>query len=125
MQRCVYVYFYNSKPPVCAQILKKLSDVPSPFAFEPPRPGKYWAGNRAVFGFKLFGKGIEYRPYFLVALQNLGESGLSRGYRKGLGKFALESVDSLGYGKKENIFSGDTVYNRSIILSYEDMLKAS
>jgi peptidoglycan/xylan/chitin deacetylase (PgdA/CDA1 family) len=28
-----------------------------------------------------FGKGIQYLPYFLLALRNLGESGLSSGYR--------------------------------------------
>jgi hypothetical protein len=49
--------------------------------------------------------------------------------REGQGKYVLESVDSLGYGSgcgsRASIFSGDTVFNRSILLSYKDILKAS
>jgi hypothetical protein len=31
----------------------------------------------------------------------------------------------LGYGAKTDIFAGDPVFNRSILLSYRDILKAS
>lgn len=122
---CVYDYFYNARPPSGAKVLRRQSDPPRPFAFEPPRSGRYEPGGEASIGFTLFGRGIQYLPYFLLALRNLGESGLGSGYREGRGKFILESVDSLGYGSRANIFSGDTVFNRSILLSYRDILKAS
>ena len=124
-EMCVYDYFYNTRPPSGAKVLRRQSDPPRPFSFEPPQSGRYDPGSEVVFGFTLFGKGIQYLPYFLLALRNLGESGLGTGYREGQGKFALESVDSLGYGARANIFSGDTVFNRSILLSYRDILKAS
>lgn len=122
---CVYDYFYNSSPAESAKVLRKQSDIPRPFVFDPPIPGKHSAGSDAAFRFTLFGKGVEYLPYFLLALRNLGESGMSRGYRLGYGKFSLQAVDSIGYGARSNIFSGDTVYNRAIPLSFEEMLKGS
>ncbi len=122
---CVYDYFYNSSPAEGAKVLRKQSDIPRPFVFDPPFPGRHCAGTDASFCFTLFGKGVEYLPYFLLALRNLGESGMSRGYRLGYGRFSLQAVDSIGYGIRSNIFSGDTVYNRAIPLSFEEMLKGS
>jgi hypothetical protein len=121
---CVYDYFFNSSPPPGAKVLRRQSDIPRPFAFDPPSPGKHNAGSEAVFNFTLIGKGVEYLPYFLLALRNLGESGMSRGYRLGYGRFILLAVDSIGYGARNNIFSGDTVYNRSIPLRFQEMLDA-
>jgi len=122
---CVYDYFYNSSPPEGVKVLRKQSDIPRPFVFDPPFSGKHSAGSASSFRFALFGRGVEYLPYFLLALRNLGESGMSKGYRLGYGKFHLEAVDSIGFGTSNNIFSGDTVFNRAITLSYQEMLKGS
>ncbi|MFB3765490.1 MAG: CRISPR system precrRNA processing endoribonuclease RAMP protein Cas6 [Methanotrichaceae archaeon] len=122
---CVYDFFYNPRPPAGAKVLRRQSDPPRPFTFEPPESGGYNQGDKVSFGFTLFGKGMQYLPYFLLALRNLGESGLGSGYKEGQGKYVLESVDSLGYGTRANIFSGDTIFNRSILLSYRTILKAS
>ena len=122
---CVYDYFYNSSPPEGVKVLRKQSDTPRPFVFDPPLSGRHSAGSAATFRFTLFGQGVEYLPYFLLALRNLGESGMSRGYRQGFGKFRLEAVDSVGYVKRNNIFSGDTVFNRAIPLSFGEMLNGS
>ena len=122
---CVYDYFFNSSPAPGATVLRKQSDIPRPFAFDPPAPGSHSAGSEAAFNFTLIGRGVEYLPYFLLALRNLGESGMSRGYRLGYGRFALQSVDSIGYGVRNNIFSGDTVYNRAVAISFQEMRQAS
>jgi len=122
---CVYDYFYNARPPADAKVLRRQSDPPRPFAFGPPAPGRYEPGDEARLGFTLIGLGVQHLPYFLLGLRNLGESGIGKGYREGRGRFVLESVDSVGYGKRENIFSGNTVYNRSILLSYRQILQAS
>ncbi len=106
-------------------MLRKQSDVPRPFVFDPPPTGRLAAGSEVAFNFTLFGRGVQYLPYFLLALRNLGESGMSRGYRQGYGGFSLVAVDSIGYGARNNIFSGDTVFNRAIELSYQEMLKGS
>lgn len=122
---CVYNYFYNSSPAEGAKVLRRQSDIPRPFVFDPPFSGKHSAGSASSFRFALFGKGVEYLPYFLLALRNLGESGMSKGYRQGFGRFHLEAVDSIGFGTSNNIFSGDTVFNQAITLSYQEMLKGS
>jgi len=122
---CIYEYFYNSRPPKDGRVLKKQSDIPRPFVFDPPVAGRHSAGSAADFRFTLVGKGVEHLPYFLLAIRNLGESGMSRGYRLGYGKFSIKSVDSIGFGTSNIIFSGDTVYNRAISMSYQEMLSAS
>ncbi|MCK9406454.1 MAG: CRISPR system precrRNA processing endoribonuclease RAMP protein Cas6 [Methanothrix sp.] len=122
---CVYDYFYNSHPPEGVKVLRKQNDIPRPFVFDPPISGRHSAGSANDFRFTLIGQGVEYLPYFLLALRNLGESGMSQGYRLGYGKYCIESVDSIGFGTRNNIFSGDTVFNRAIPLSYQEMLKGS
>lgn len=122
---CVYDFFYNSRPPQGVKVLRKQNDIPRPFVFDPPLSRSHSAGSEATFSFTLLGRGVEYMPYFLLALRNLGESGMSRGYRLGYGKFRIEAVDSIGYGTRNNIFSGDTVFNRAISLCYLEMLKGS
>ncbi|NPV62809.1 MAG: CRISPR system precrRNA processing endoribonuclease RAMP protein Cas6 [Methanotrichaceae archaeon] len=121
---CVYDYFFNSSPSPGAKVLRKQSDIPRPFVFDPPAPGRHSAGSEAVFNFTLIGKGVEFLPYFLLALRNLGESGMSRGYRLGYGRFALQAVDSIGYGMRNNIFCGDTVYNRAVTIRFQETLNA-
>jgi len=122
---CVYDYFYNSRPLEGVKVLRKQTDIPRPFVFDPPVSGRHLAGSVTDFKFTLIGRGIECLPYFLLALRNLGESGMSRGYRLGYGKFRIEAVDCIGYGIRNNIFSGDVVFNRAISLSYQEMLKGS
>jgi len=122
---CVYDFFYNSRPPADAKVLRMQQDVPRPFVFDPPLPGRYSSGSKASFRFTLIGRAVDYMPYFLVALRNLGERGMSRGYRLGYGRFRIDSVDSIGYGMRINIFSGDTVFNRAVRLSYQEMLRGS
>lgn len=122
---CVYDYFYNSHPPEGVKVLRKQNDIPRPFVFDPPFSGRHSAGSANDFRFTLIGKGVEHLPYFLLAIRNLGESGMSRGYRLGYGKFRIESVDSIGFGSRNNIFAGDMVYNRAIPMSYQEMLRAS
>ncbi|MFB3765335.1 MAG: CRISPR system precrRNA processing endoribonuclease RAMP protein Cas6 [Methanotrichaceae archaeon] len=121
---CAYDFFYNSHPIEGAKVLRN-QEIPRPFAFEPPKPGRYRPGDVLVLGFTLIGKGMSYLPYFLLALRDLGKKGMSLGFREGKGKFDLVAVGSIGYGARSNIFQEDTVYNRSIILGYKDMVEAS
>ncbi|MHB8927427.1 MAG: hypothetical protein ACYC9Q_07195 [Bacillota bacterium] len=68
--------------------------MPRPFLFEPP-PGEavtYQPGQAFEFGLTLFGRGIEYLPYFIVSFKELAEKGLGIGR----GRAKLERVDSDG-----------------------------
>lgn len=122
---CVYDRFYNARPPEDAEVLRKQSDISRPFSFDPPAFGRYSVGEGAVLSFTLFGNVVEYLPYFILALRNLGESGLGKGYREGYGKYSLEFIDSLSFEQRSNVFSGDMVFNNAIPISYGDLLRKS
>jgi Uncharacterized conserved protein (DUF2276). len=124
-ENCVYDRFYNARPPENAQVLRKQAAISRPFVLDPLVSGEYRIGEGAVLGFTLFGGGVEYLPYFILALRNLGESGLGRGYRDGYGRYDLEFIDSLGFGQRENVFSGGTVFNRVVSISYGEILRRS
>jgi hypothetical protein len=125
--QCIYDSIYNARILPGKQNLRRTADPPRPFAMMPPNSGNYSAGAQAAFGFTLFGQAQEHLPYFLLALKALGESGLGSGYRTGLGRFDLESVDCIGYGTRSAVLSGDTVFSGEQLctVSYQDILSAS
>jgi len=124
---CIYDSVYNARILPGKQNLRRTADPPRPFALMPPIPGYYSAGAEADFGLALFGQAQEHLPYFLLALKALGESGLGSGYRTGLGRFQLGSVDCLGYGTRSPVLSGDTVFSGQQLatISYQEILAAS
>jgi len=124
---CIYDSIYNARILPGRQNLRRTTDPPRPFALMPPIPGNYSAGAEAAFGVTLFGQAQEHLPYFLLALKALGESGLGSGYRTGLGRFDLESVDCIGYGTRSAVLSGDTVFSsrQFSTVSYQEILSAS
>jgi len=124
-ESCAYYRFYNAQQPEDARVLRKQADISRLFVIDPPAFGKYGIGEGAVLGFTLFEEGAKFLPYFILGLRNLGESGLGKGYRDGLGRYDLEMIDSLGLDKRENVFFGDTVFNRAISISYREILGRS
>lgn len=50
----------------------------------------YVAGQRFSFGLTLFGSGVQYLPYFVLAVPQMGRDGVGRGR----GKFALHSISA-------------------------------
>lgn len=77
---CIYAYLFETTGKL--NETKPNSDsVPRPFLFEPPDHKKtfFAPGETISLGFSLFGKGIEYLPYFIFTLQQLGERGIGRG----------------------------------------------
>jgi hypothetical protein len=124
---CIFESIYNARLLPGKENLRRTIDPPRPFALMPPIPGNYYAGAEAAFGFTLFGHAQEHLPYFLLALKALGESGLGSGYRTGLGRFDLESVDCIGYGTKHAVLSGTTIFSgqKLCTISYQEILSAS
>lgn len=124
---CIYDSIYNARVLPGKQNLRRTKDPPRPFALMPPVPGDYSAGAEASFGLSLFGQAQEHLPYFLLALKTLGESGLGSGYRAGLGRFELESVDCIGYGTRSAVLSGKAIFSKQQFstISYQEILSAS
>lgn len=80
---CAYAYLFETTAPEGAERLKSYDDVPRPFVFVPPFEGKthFQAGEELEIELRLFGKGIDFLPYVVLAFINLAETGLGVGRR--------------------------------------------
>lgn len=129
MERCPYHYLFDPTPPADSQVLRKQGNISRPFVLEAPNLGKekFEKNEEAKFHFTLFGRGMDYFPYFLVAIRNMGESGWGKGYKRGFGKFSItgmKAVDDLNR-KKLSVYEDGTVLNRDLKISYEEILRKS
>jgi len=90
--RCVYVYLFETPPPVDAAMMRLYPAAPHPFVLEPPETKAHHIprGEALEFGLVLVGRALELLPYFVYAFISLGERGLGREQ----GTFALEAVFS-------------------------------
>lgn len=79
-EKCVYSYVFETPPPADTKIMKKYPHAPHPFIIEPPLEKRleYNKGERLAFGLTLVGKSIDYLPYFIYALDELGRIGLGK-----------------------------------------------
>ncbi len=89
-QQCPYQYVFETPPPADTEMLRKYPAAPHPFVIEPPLDGRrsYAAGDSLNFGLTLIGRGIDYLPYFIVAFEEFGRTGLGRSH----GRFRLAEV---------------------------------
>jgi hypothetical protein len=87
---CPYGYIFETTVPEDSQVLRSLREVPTPFVIEPPPDEQmsYQPGDRLAFGLVLVGRGINYLPYFILAFQELGRTGIG----KPPGKYALQRI---------------------------------
>ena len=120
---CPYSYVFETSPPGTATQLSSYKDIPRPFILDPlDTHGNYKTGESLVFRLTLIGRGIDYLPYFLVSLRELGELGIG----KGRGRFQLSKVvaDS-GINSGEIIYSNETelVRNLDNSLVFDDICK--
>jgi CRISPR-associated endoribonuclease Cas6 len=99
--KCVYSYIFETPPPPDSKIMRKYPKAPHPFLIVPPMEGKrsYNADESLNFGLILIGKAIDYLPYFIFAIEELGKIGIG----KNKGKFALSEVFSIDSEHKENL----------------------
>lgn len=125
-EKCVYSYVFETPPPKDTKMMRKYPAVPHPFIIEPPLEEKreYEKGEEITFGLTLIGKAIDYLPYFIYALDELGRIGLG----KGKSNYELKEVKTLskngGDGVKR-IYSGEdkTLVNLSPTLTFKEIEK--
>lgn len=88
--KCVYSYIFETPRPEDSEIMRKYENIPHPFIFEPPINNKREYKKDANFSFNLIiiGKAIDYLPYFIYALEEMGNNGLG----ENRGKLQLISV---------------------------------
>ncbi len=88
---------------------KRYQTPPKPFIFEPPlkRRTFYSRNDELTFDLILFGKALEYFPYFAACLRRLGEMGVGRNQ----GKYTLQKI--LAFDLLSNNMAGEYVFNSS------------
>ena len=81
LDHCAYGYIFETAPLDGAEVLVNNESIPRPFLLEPPNDMRtyYAPGERFTLGFTLFGKGIEYLPYFIYVLDVMGLQGFGKG----------------------------------------------
>lgn len=122
---CIYAYIFETSPPDGAEVLQNNESIPRPFLLDPPNDMKtyYAPGERFTLGFTLFGKGIEYLPYFIYVLDAMGRQGFGRG-QKAAELRQVFTVDRHG-DWEQSIYKANerTVKNELTIITGEAVLK--
>ncbi|HHV78324.1 MAG TPA: CRISPR system precrRNA processing endoribonuclease RAMP protein Cas6 [Firmicutes bacterium] len=120
---CPYGKIFEPGPPNNSTRLRNLENVPRPFVLRPPLDAKleYAPDDQIVFWVVLAGWAIEYLPYFIVALNELGHDGLGSKQNGKRGKVELERVRMFNplYPDEFTVFDGKIVYspNDSLIVT--------
>ncbi len=91
-EKCIYYYIFETPSSLNVSFPQKNSYMSHPFVLEPPLEEKklYTKEEKIFFHLILIGKTIEYLPYFVFVLDELGKIGLG----KGRGKYFLERVEN-------------------------------
>jgi hypothetical protein len=99
---CVYGYLMLTSPPEDSDVLSTLTSVARPFVIQPPlQPQEtFQVGQQLRLHVVLFGRGIAYLPYFVLAFQQLGDAGLG----PGRGRLRLAEVTALGLDGEAEVF---------------------
>ena len=108
--RCIYAYVFETPVPDDAQMMRKYTVAPHPFILEPAPDNQRTCeeGEDISFGLTLVGRAIDYLPYFIYTLDELGRIGIG----KGRGKYELREVleenpPGQEQGKGRVIYRGD------------------
>ncbi|MEO0131442.1 MAG: CRISPR system precrRNA processing endoribonuclease RAMP protein Cas6 [candidate division WOR-3 bacterium] len=88
--KCIYLYIFETPRPENSQIMRKYESIPRPFIIEPPLNNKqiYKPGENFIFNLILIGRAIEYIPYFIYTLEEIGNYGIG----KNRGHMSLVSI---------------------------------
>jgi CRISPR-associated endoribonuclease Cas6 len=103
---CPYGYIFETSPPEDSAALSNLQDVPVPFVVEPPLEEEtdYAPGDRLGFNVVLVGRARNYLPYFILAFEELGRSGI--GHPRG--QYVLQRISAIHpwHSTSELIYDG-------------------
>lgn len=91
--QCIYSYVFETPPLENSNILNmsNYEKIPHPFIFEPPETKKKLFQPEETLNLKilLIGKAMEFAPYFIYTISELGKVGIG----KGRGKFTVENIN--------------------------------
>jgi len=75
---CSYAYVFETTPPEGSKLMGNFDDIPRPFMFVPKLRGKtsFQPKEELEIELRLFGRGHDFFPYFVLAFNQMGETGL-------------------------------------------------
>ncbi|RMH10090.1 MAG: CRISPR system precrRNA processing endoribonuclease RAMP protein Cas6 [Nitrospirae bacterium] len=78
--RCLFPQVFDTAPPPGTAVMRKYSTIPHPFVLEPPGLGQQTLSPNQPFelGLTLFGTVTASLPYFVFAVERMGQRGLGR-----------------------------------------------
>lgn len=105
-QGCAYGQLFAPGPSSDAQQLRSQQDLPRPFVLEPPglHPEQPITPERLTFQLVLFGRAIDYLPFFITTIERLGRDGMGRDRVP----YQIETVTALHPARDEVLFAGQT-----------------
>ncbi|MBA4395780.1 MAG: CRISPR-associated protein Cas6 [Syntrophus sp. (in: bacteria)] len=93
--RCVYALVFETPPPALANAEKaRIAAPPHPYVISPAATPqtRYRQGDSFDFTLLLFGQANEYLPYFVYALDQIGQTGIGKRIEGKRGTFSLKEV---------------------------------
>jgi len=129
---CPYAIIFKPQPIIGQngdKTLQRYKEAPKAYVVEPPldHKGIFQPGEFLHFRILLFGKSIRYFPWFIVALQAMGQTGMG----KGRGKVELAEIYSVHplNGMRRPIYLCDSetglLPNESLLVDKEDIVRGS
>uniref|UniRef100_UPI004056FE68 CRISPR system precrRNA processing endoribonuclease RAMP protein Cas6 n=1 Tax=Candidatus Electronema sp. TaxID=2698783 RepID=UPI004056FE68 len=93
-RQCVYSLIFETPVPENSELLRRCTAAPHPFVLEPPEDGpqELPPGGELDFGLTLIGRAADQLPWFILAFEALGRTGLGGKIGGGRGRFRLISV---------------------------------
>ena len=109
---CPYTYIFETPPRDAVGLFARNSAVPHPFVLELPVDDRteFDSGDQMTFGLVLVGKAIDFVPYFVVALREMGRAGLGRGRAR----WHLDKIEDRVPGGKRLLYDGATEDERLV-----------
>ncbi|MEW6163034.1 MAG: CRISPR system precrRNA processing endoribonuclease RAMP protein Cas6 [Nitrospirota bacterium] len=120
--RCAYTLIFN---PIGINPAKRLQNVPRGYVFKPPLEGEieYSSNKPFLFEMVLIGDRIDYLPYVIVTINELGKVGIGLDR----GKFILGGISLIKNGISESIYDpeSNTVKNIHKIITGNELLECA
>jgi len=119
---CIYALVFETDTVIAPAKGSKFAAIPHPFVIEPPLTGKsmFTPGDSFEFNMLLFGEINNKIPYFIYALNEMGNIGVGKKINGQRGKFKLITV--LNGSKIVYKISEQKIYSKTVdILKFEDL----
>jgi hypothetical protein len=123
--KCVYAFVFEIRPEENSEDRRRIVAPPHPYVLEPPLEtrSRYLQGEPFNFSLLLFGQANDYLPYFIYALEQMGQLGIGRQRDNSRARFLLSAVmagDDTLYDSRERSLKGGSFAEELVIPDIAD-----